>query len=61
MITTPIRRRRVLVFGDDPKLGRLVEIALKPGHFDVLVARSAEEALELAAREPPYNCGAVMA
>lgn len=53
MLATSPRRRTVLVFGADPKLGRLVELALKPGRFDVRTARSAEEALTLAARQPP--------
>lgn len=47
------RNRRVLVFGPDPKLGRLVEAALKPGQFQVEVAHSAEEALARTAEAAP--------
>lgn len=50
---TPARRRRVLVLGDEPRLGRLVDVALRPGHFAVHVARSASEALDAVVRDPP--------
>lgn len=45
--------RTVLVFGDDPRLGRLVELALKPGRFEVRVAESADQAMDLVAQQPP--------
>lgn len=43
----------MLVLGDDPKLGRLVKIALEPGNYAVRVAESPDQALRLAAEDPP--------
>ena len=53
MIQTNPPRRRVLVLGDDPRLGRLVKLALEPGNYQVTVADSAEKALEVTSSEPP--------
>ena len=38
-VTAPI----VLVFGDDPRLGRLVKLALEQDHFQVRAAATADE------------------
>jgi two-component system KDP operon response regulator KdpE len=46
-------RRTALVLGDDPRLGRLVKLALEPGHYDVRVTQSTSDALALAAENPP--------
>lgn len=46
-------RRTVLVLGDDPRLGRLVKLALEPAGYLVRVAESAAEALALAAEGAP--------
>jgi two-component system KDP operon response regulator KdpE len=46
-------RRRVLVLGDDPRLPRLVDLALAPARFEVATASSADELLERVAHEPP--------
>jgi len=46
-------RRPVLVVGEDPKLGRLVTLALKPGNYVVREARSADEALTRVVEDSP--------
>jgi two-component system KDP operon response regulator KdpE len=46
-------RRTALVLGDDPRLGRLVKLALEPGHYDVRVTQSTADALALTAEDPP--------
>lgn len=45
--------RTVLVLGNDPRLARLVEVALRPGNFDVVAVGSAGEALAALAQAPP--------
>ncbi len=46
-------RRTALVLGEDPRLGRLVKLALEPGHYHVRVTQSTSDALALAAENPP--------
>ena len=48
-VTAPI----VLVFGDDPRLGRLVKLALEQDHFQVRAAATADELLELTEKQRP--------
>lgn len=43
----------VLVVDEEPRLHRLVQLALAPGRFQVVAARSPDEALDQAAMEPP--------
>lgn len=54
MNTLPEETRRiVLVVGAEPRLPRLVRLALEPGHFRVVAARSQEDALDFVAESPP--------
>lgn len=46
-------QRTVLVVGAEPRLPRLVKLALEPGNFKVVAARSREEALDRIAEAPP--------
>jgi two-component system, OmpR family, KDP operon response regulator KdpE len=46
-------RRTVLVISGEARLPRLVKVALEPGHFQVVSARSREEALDLVAVHEP--------
>jgi two-component system KDP operon response regulator KdpE len=43
----------VLVVDAEPRLHRLVKLALAPGRFEVVGARDPDEALDLAVRQPP--------
>ena len=47
------RQRKVVVVGGEPRLGRLVEVALRPGHFAVHTTTSEADALEEILRDPP--------
>lgn len=53
MTFDPRPRQTVLVLGEDPKLGRLVKLALEPAGYVVRVAESFSEAMALVAQEPP--------
>ncbi len=45
--------RTVLVVAGEARLPRLVRLALEPGHFRIVAARSRDEALDLVAKAPP--------
>lgn len=53
LIANQTSSRTVLVLGDDPRLGRLVQLALEPANYQVRIANSQDEAVELAASQPP--------
>jgi DNA-binding response OmpR family regulator len=48
-----VGKARILVVEDDPRLSSAVALYLRHGGYDVLLAASGTEALELAARESP--------
>jgi DNA-binding response OmpR family regulator len=51
MDATEPRRRRVLVVDDEPHIGRIIQMKLEHGPFDVVLAYDGREALEALARE----------
>ncbi len=48
-----VRKKRVLVVDDQPRVTRFIEIFLKLKGFEVVTARSGREALELVASSQP--------
>jgi DNA-binding response OmpR family regulator len=46
-------KRTVLVVSGEARLPRLVKVALEPGRFQIVAARSREEALDLVAVDEP--------
>lgn len=49
---SPATVRRVLVADDEPHIGRIIQMKLEQGPFEVLLAHDGGEALDLLAREP---------
>ncbi|CAN5657168.1 N/A [soil metagenome] len=45
-------RRRILVADDEPHIGRIVQMKLEQGPFEVLLAEDGEAALEAIQRDP---------
>jgi two-component system, OmpR family, KDP operon response regulator KdpE len=48
-----VNRRRVLVCDDEPQILRALRVVLREAEFDVVPAATAQEALDLAAVQPP--------
>jgi two-component system, OmpR family, KDP operon response regulator KdpE len=48
-----VKRRRVLVCDDEPQILRALRVVLREAEFDVVPAATAQEALDLAAVQPP--------
>lgn len=45
-------KRRILIADDEPHIGRIIQMKLEQGPFEVMLAEDGEAALEAIAREP---------
>ena len=47
-----VARHRILIADDEPHIGRIIQMKLEQGPFEVLLAEDGEAALDVVAREP---------
>lgn len=52
MTAVPGARRRILVADDEPHIGRIIQMKLEQGPFEVVLAEDGEAALEAIDRDP---------
>ncbi|MEX0908657.1 MAG: response regulator, partial [Gemmatimonadaceae bacterium] len=52
MTADTIGKRRILVADDEPHIGRIIQMKLEQGPFEVLLAEDGEAALEAIERDP---------
>ncbi len=55
MPQTDRTRRTVLVADDEPYIGRIIQLKLEDGPYQVLLAHDGEEALELLRSDQPFD------
>lgn len=55
MPQTDRTRRTVLVADDEPYIGRIIQLKLEDGPYNVLVAHDGQEALELLRSDQPFD------
>ncbi len=55
MTANPKQRWRILVADDEPHIGRIIQMKLEQGPFEVLLAEDGEAALEAIERDPEIS------